>query len=400
MHVSVRWSLVSVSLAAGLAFVQTAAAQDSGSGVHWRQAPSVDLGGVFHGTVHAEAQLIGHGFPPSVQPAGTAPLELHRARVGLDGSWTPTVSFQVERELRSSDAAWRDAYVNVRSSRWLQVRVGQFKMPFSLDQLTSSQDRSFVYRSIAGTYLAPGRDVGAMVHGRSGTRVAYNVGVFRRGGENVRASERTAPQTDRTVAVRVVLTPFGQGRGGARSWSLGASTTTSRLPEGFNSVRGKTFGERAVLPVLAVSGLRHRYGLESRWSPGALVLQAETIAAIDERRHQGLDNRTLPPVVVHGFYASATWQRRRRASETPSLAVAARWEGLQMTGDRSPTASLSPRAATPPDTRLRAVTVGASWAPTPFTRLQIDLIHERSASAAIPGTTVTWSPVVAWHMGF
>ena len=63
-----------------------------------------------------------------------------------------------------------------------------------------------------------------------------------------------------------------------------------------------------------------------------------------------------------------------------------RWtEGRLLPGDRSAEASLSPRAAEPPDVRLLAFTVGLSWHPTPAVRLRADVVRERLVSA-VPGS--------------
>jgi len=64
-----------------------------------------------------------------------------------------------------------------------------------------------VNRSLGGDYLSPGRDVGAMVHGRFFKRgVNYWVGGFRHDGENSRSTKIAGG--DDTGAGRVTVALF------------------------------------------------------------------------------------------------------------------------------------------------------------------------------------------------
>ena len=67
---------------------------------------------------------------------------------------SPYVEFEVEREI-DADQPWRDVFVNLRPRRAIQLRAGQFKMPFSLEQLTSATELDFVYRSGRPTCWRP-----------------------------------------------------------------------------------------------------------------------------------------------------------------------------------------------------------------------------------------------------
>src|SRR5829696_5747197 len=91
-------------------------------------------------------------------------VDLARRRVGIEGEILNIVDYQVERELASSDP-WRDVYANYKQFDAAQVQAGKFKVPFSLDENTSATNLDFVYRSRAAEFLAPGRDIGVMLHG-------------------------------------------------------------------------------------------------------------------------------------------------------------------------------------------------------------------------------------------
>ncbi|HKB17315.1 MAG TPA: porin, partial [Planctomycetota bacterium] len=86
------------------------------------------------------------------------------------------------------------------------LRGGQFKVPFSRQELTSAFKQQFVDRSFVTDAFAPGREPGAMVHGAMEDGVfEYAVGAFNGDGQNVNANDDNAVRW----AGRVAVNPFG-----------------------------------------------------------------------------------------------------------------------------------------------------------------------------------------------
>src|SRR5688572_18113389 len=109
----------------------------------------------------------------------------------------------VDAEVGERTDMLRDAFVNYRRLRPLQVQAGQFRVPFGRDQNTASHNLDFVFRSRPGTLLAPGRDVGVMVHGRAwDRRIHYQAGLFREDGRIPLGLEEGSGG-GRTVAARL-----------------------------------------------------------------------------------------------------------------------------------------------------------------------------------------------------
>ena len=108
----------------------------------------------------------------------------------MDGKMT----FRLMPEL-SRQANLRDAWANVNYSRALQVRIGQYQVPFQWDRdpHNSSNRHQFLERSRPGEefQLADGRDIGVMVHGRNAGTLSYGAGLFGGQGRNVRRSDST-----------------------------------------------------------------------------------------------------------------------------------------------------------------------------------------------------------------
>jgi phosphate-selective porin OprO/OprP len=348
-------------------------------------------------------------------------FELHRARVGVQGTFRERFEFQIEGELRDRCAEivpctkdpWRDVWGNVRIARGVQVRAGQFKIPFSLEQLTGSSDIDFTYRSLAATYLAPGRDVGVMVHGSvRPVEVRYQVGVFRRGGENVRASERSDPQSERTIAGRVTIRPWDR-RGVSRKLrplQFGAAFTSGHVPEGLNSLRGRTVTDVALFRKVTVNGERRRIGFEMNWTAGRGSLKSEFIRVRDERLGQGTDDNDLPAAVASGWYVSGSWLVTRDSKQEDlepnrpllrggfgAVEVAARIDAFRLgSSDSTRPASRSVRAANMLEHGDQVWTFGVNWYLNRFVRVQVNAIRERrlEGETAIPGQDGVWSRVI------
>ena len=101
----------------------------------------------------------------------------------------------------------RDLYFDITRNPWTSVRLGQFKVPFGVQELTSSGDQEFVDRSIASVLFAPSRDQGVMLHGTSfGKAFGYEAGVF-----NGNFRNRSANDNDQLMyAARVHWDPNGE----------------------------------------------------------------------------------------------------------------------------------------------------------------------------------------------
>ncbi|MEZ4267199.1 MAG: porin [Myxococcota bacterium] len=63
------------------------------------------------------------------------------------------------------DVALRDMYVDgIADRRWLHVRFGQMKLPWSRQRLASSAAQQFVDRAITDRAFGAGRDIGVLLH--------------------------------------------------------------------------------------------------------------------------------------------------------------------------------------------------------------------------------------------
>jgi hypothetical protein len=110
-----------------------------------------------------------------------------------------------------------DVFVNYGPSSWTNVQVGQFYLPFTLENRISDNTTAFLERSLAVRNLgAPlQRDIGAMFWGESPDRVVYyTVGVFNGDGPN-------RPNADGRydVSGRVVVRPLVSSSLSSMKWA-------------------------------------------------------------------------------------------------------------------------------------------------------------------------------------
>jgi len=378
--------------------------------------PSFEIHDLLTADIRVKSQSDFRDFPDEPGEDEKDLFDLHRARVGVEGTFLKRFDYQVEGELRDTARPWRDVYLDTRVVKPLEVRAGQFKIPFGLDQLTGSMDLDFNYRSLAGSFLSPGRDVGLMAHGRLLHEIVrYQAGVFRSGGDNVRASERTDPQTRRTYAGRLVVRPWERSTNRLlRSLAPGVAFTTGELPEGPNSLRGKTVPGDAFFDRLDVNGRRRRIGAELQWRPSSFGMQAEFVRASDQRFGQGIERENLPDALARGWYTSATWLltgERKKDSVEPArpfrhggigaVEIAARIEQLRSSSDGADGAFTTPRSPSIAPRTDTVWTAGLNWYLNQYIKVQANLIreHRTLSGRSIPEGEHLWSRTLRFQFG-
>lgn len=106
--------------------------------------------------------------------------ELRRARIDLQGYVWDIVNFRLEYDFATGEAEAKDVYIGLRKVPWVQnIRVGHFKEPFSLEEMTSNNDITFMERGIPHAFV-PSRNNGlAMFGAELGERLTWEAGVFR-----------------------------------------------------------------------------------------------------------------------------------------------------------------------------------------------------------------------------
>ncbi len=100
-----------------------------------------------------------------------------------------------------------DFFVDFAKNRHASVRAGQYKVPFGIQELTSSGAQQFVDRSITSDEFAPSRDQGVELFGDffKNRTLAYDLGVFNGNG----LDRKTNDNNQFEYVARVHLDPAG-----------------------------------------------------------------------------------------------------------------------------------------------------------------------------------------------
>jgi phosphate-selective porin OprO/OprP len=388
-------------------------------GFRWTDHPSLRLGPGTHIDFRARMQGNLQSSDVSISDEESdSSIDIARRRVGIEGEILNLFDYQLEAELGASRDPWRDVYLNYKQFDVAQVIAGKFKVPFSLDENTSATKLDFVHRSRIATLLAPGRDIGVMVHGRVLPRgfLRYELGVFNEDGSNVRTFNTDRVHGERTLAGRVLVQPFRSTKSLASDLAVGVSFTTSELPEGVSDLRGRTeLDAPFYVPAVIVSGQRQRIGFEARWRPGPFSVKSEYIRLSDERLGQSVDNTDLTPFVSDGWYVSGTWavtgEKKADGLDSPrrplfqggigAVEFALRVEQIRFgAGADDLTASNAPRSEVILGNADRVYTMGVNWYANRWIKVQANLVRNTIAlpdQGPMPSQSGYWSRIVRFQ---
>lgn len=189
---------------------------------------------------------------------GTDTFALRRVRLSFGAAILDDLDFKVQLE-QTKQASLVEAYLSFHLGRWAEIRAGQFKIPFSYENLKSASEQDFINRSAVVENLCPGRDIGAQ--GRDIGAIGQlrssvfeaTFGLFNGSGIN-----RLDNDDHKDKAFRLTFSPW-------RSLTVGGSWYEGLWPESGPS------GSR----------VRRRRGVEGQWRTNSLTLAAEYIAAVN-----------------------------------------------------------------------------------------------------------------------
>src|SRR5438094_1174702 len=174
-------------------------------------------------------------------------FRLRRARINLTGDFAENFDFKVEGEFENSDGissnrtdfSGTDIYVNWHQFPEANVKVGQWKAPFGLEQITPDPSLIIIERSLPTGAITPERQVGAQVWGKPFTNIwpaqkdllTYYAGIFNGNGRNTSVNDNN----NFMYVGRLELMPFkGKIFGQDSSLKLGGDVLNSRADKGTN----------------------------------------------------------------------------------------------------------------------------------------------------------------------
>ena len=209
-------------------------------------------------------------------------MEMRRGRFGVRGQIAKDFKYQLLANFgndvgaSSTSSTIDEFWVNYDANPAAQVQFGTFKMPFSLEQLTSSNNIDFMERSLVGqndSELIPAKETGVMIHGVPAVGFTYALAASR-GRANKSA---TVDGADIIGRVTTNIAEVIQNKDFVAH--LGAAYSTGNIKTGVTAASGRTEArnQSGWFTGSAMSGEteRTRQGLEAAFAWKNIKLQGE-----------------------------------------------------------------------------------------------------------------------------
>ena len=120
----------------------------------WSQEKKVEFKPEIHGTVRAKYEC--------QTEEGESRFEVRNARISITGKVVDAVSYKAEIDLSDEgNIKMLDAYTRLTPVENLNVTIGQFRVPFTIDAHRSPHQQYFANRSFIAKQVGNVRDVGA-----------------------------------------------------------------------------------------------------------------------------------------------------------------------------------------------------------------------------------------------
>src|SRR5213596_935585 len=175
-------------------------------------------------------------------------FRLRRARIGLTGDFAENFDFKIEGDFENSDGtspsnrtdfSGTDIWLNWHQFPAAQIKAGQYKAPFGLEQLTPDTALFIIERSNTTGAITPERQIGAELWGKPFTSIwpdqkdllTYYAGIFNGNGRNISNNDNN----NFMYVGRLELMPFKGKIFGQESFlKLGGDVLNSRDDKGTN----------------------------------------------------------------------------------------------------------------------------------------------------------------------
>jgi phosphate-selective porin OprO/OprP len=236
-------------------------------------------------------------------------FRLRRARIHLIGDFAEKFDFKIEGDFQQGDGlsggrtgfSATDIFINWHEFPEANVKVGQWKAPFGLEQLTSATTLFIIERSLVTGAITPQRQVGAQIWGKPFTNLwpeerdllTYYAGIFNGNGRNTITNDNN---NFMYVGRLELLAWHGELLGQKSSLKLGGDVLHSRDAAGVNisqTLNLKVNSDGSLTPfVLPSAAERTAWSLDAWWNIGRFDLIAEYLS-------EDVRGRTVAPTFAN-----------------------------------------------------------------------------------------------------
>lgn len=242
---------------------------------------------------------------------------IRRARLYLEGDFYKDFFYKLQYDFaealnnENEIDGFKGAYMGMRNIPYIgEVRVGQFKEPFSLEEMTSSNDITFVERALPNVFV-PGYSWGAAINNSwFDDRLTFGIGAFR----NSLSSGTMAASNEWGMTTRVTALPWYEDDD--KLLHVGASYSL-RFPTEWRGGRNRNTVDLDTGPELRTrddfvnttnfnTDMENLLGFEGAFVYGPISLQGEFVGAWFDESYDG--NITDPDTsFLYGAYGQVSY---------------------------------------------------------------------------------------------
>ena len=300
--------------------------------------------------------------------------EFRRARLFVEGTMYDVWNFKGQYDFAGNEAEIKDAYIGYKGFKPVSIKIGQFKQPFGLEELTSSKYITFMERAMATNAFATSRRIGLGAN-YAGDHWTWGASVYGR-----EEGDDTDGDQGYGAGARLTWAPWNEK---TKVFHLGAAAAWEDPND--NDVRFRARPESHKTSTRLVDTSRipepdtfQKYGLEAATVLGPFSLQGEYMMVAAQS-----DQVSDPDFT--GWYAYGSWfltgesrkyKKGKFARVSPKSPVGKGGSGAWELAARYSTIDLNDA-----DTRggeSDNITVGVNWYATKYVRIMDN--YERADS--------------------
>ena len=303
-------------------------------------------------------------------------VEFRRARLYFSGSIYDNIVYKFQLDFAGGDTDIKDAFLALTDIPIGKIKIGHFKEPFSLEELTSSNFNTFLERALPNAFV-PGRNTGIMLHSICyNDRLTAAIGIFR---DTNDFGENSGDDGGYNITGRITALPIYENEG-RELLHLGIAYS-NRNPDDSYSYDSAPEAHLAkdFVDTGSIAGDRiELLGLEAAWVKGPFSLQSEYITA-KANRFIGSDLR------FDGYYVQASYfltgEHRNYKTCMAAFDRIAPIKNFKYGGGpgaweaKLRFSELDLNDSTITGGKLNNITAGLNWYLNPNTRIMWDFVH-------------------------
>ncbi len=387
---------------------------------------SISLTGRVHFDARAYDYNQDNGTNATLSAVGADTFDIRRARIGIKYKFGKYYSGEVTANTVGTSSDVLDVgFLDVAWFEKAKFRFGQFKMPFSLEQLTSSNNIDFIERSFVDSFI-PAKERGLQVFGEPVAGMTYALALSN--GTTATGSSVTGAEMDNRVDNKDVIGRFTVNfaelmKNKEAVFHLGAAFSKGESPigTGFGTfrteARGATYFTQPIL--LNTTSLdkaidRTRFNLEAAVASGPFKVQTQYVrVSHDFIAPTSTSAGTGVSPDINTYYVEALWALtgekhadRYKAGAFGGIKPTKEFDASTFTGgawelgarysamDASDFQNILPAVTSAVTagtgyTKAKAYTVGVKFVPNMNTRYMLDFVGSDFESPVAGTSTLT-----------